>query len=252
MPVAPDGTGRTEPYQAKSPVRGARGPSRPTVERSDPRFRDLRYFPTPAEGQHWTAARFEQIAAIEARKAEARSQRRERQPHERSRPQQLTPHVFAELIPPKPYCCDYPEHGLKIRTHAAALKRRHIQFNGPNTFSWMLHDIDRSDAYFAHADACLPPPNIIALNPENGHGHSAILLATPVARHSASRLAPLRFFADVERGFARRLGADRRYTGLIAKNPLHARLACRMAPQKALHPRRTCRLALQARSRTRH
>jgi hypothetical protein len=86
----------------------------------------------------------------------------------------------------------------------------------------MLHDIDRSDAYFAHEDAYLPPPNVIALNPENGHGHSAILLATPVARHSASRLAPLRFFADVERGFARRLRADRRYTGLIAKNPLHA------------------------------
>src|SRR5262249_1073970 len=27
---------------------------------------------------------------------------------------------------------------------------------------------------------------------------------------------------DVERGIARRLSADRRYTGLIAKNPLHA------------------------------
>jgi hypothetical protein len=32
---------------------------------------------------------------------------------------------------------------------------------------------------------------------------------------------PLRYFAAVERGFARRLGADRRYTGLILKNPMH-------------------------------
>jgi hypothetical protein len=85
----------------------------------------------------------------------------------------------------------------------------------------MPHDIDRPDAYFAHDDANLPPPNVIAINPENGHAHSAILLANPVARHSASRVEPLRFFAAVERGFARRLGADRRYTGLIAKNPLH-------------------------------
>jgi hypothetical protein len=220
MRAAPDGTGRTEPYQVRSPLGGAQGPSRPTVERSDPRYWNLHDFPAPAEGQQWTEARFEQIAAIEARKAEAAERRRER-PHERSRPQQATPHVFAELIPAKPYCCDYPEHGLKIRAHAAALKRRHIQFNGPNAFSWMLHDIDRSDAYFAHKDAYLPPPNVIALNPENGHGHSAILLATPVARHSASRIAPLRFFSDIERGFARRLGADRRYTGLVAKNPLH-------------------------------
>jgi hypothetical protein len=66
MPVAPDGTGRTEPYQDKSPLGGSRGPSRPTVERSDPRYWDLRYFPTLAEGQHWAVARFEQIAAIEA------------------------------------------------------------------------------------------------------------------------------------------------------------------------------------------
>jgi hypothetical protein len=42
----------------------------------------------------------------------------------------------------------------------------------------MPHDIDHATAYFAHRDANLPQPNFIAVNPENGHGHSAVLLAT--------------------------------------------------------------------------
>ena len=86
----------------------------------------------------------------------------------------------------------------------------------------MVHDIDRGDALYAHKDAYLPQPNVIIFNPENGHAHCAYLLKTPVARHSAARPAPLRFFAAVERGAMRRLRADRNYSGLIAKNPLHS------------------------------
>lgn len=85
----------------------------------------------------------------------------------------------------------------------------------------MPHDIDHASAYFAHRDANLPEPNFIAINPENGHGHSAVLLAMPVARHRAARNEPLHFYAAVERGIARRMGADRRYSGLITKNPVH-------------------------------
>ena len=110
---------------------------------------------------------------------------------------------------------------LKIRERKLALEYRHIQLNGPATFRWMGHDIDRGDAYFAHCDANLPEPNFIAINPDNGHGHCAVLLVEPVARHSAARTEPLRFYGAVERGIARRLGADRRYVGLIIKNPLH-------------------------------
>ena len=99
---------------------------------------------------------------------------------------------------------------------------RHIQLNGPTTFRWMPHDIDHSGAYFAHRDANVPEPNVIAINPENGHAHCAVLLTTPIARHAASRVGPLRFYGAVERGIARRIGADRQYFGLICKNPVHA------------------------------
>ena len=104
---------------------------------------------------------------------------------------------FHAFIPSKPYCADYLEEGLRIRSRATALTRRHLQMNGPAAFQWMLHDIDRGGAALAHKDAYLPQPNIIAVNPENGHAHAAYLLERPVARHSASRLAPLRFFAAV-------------------------------------------------------
>ena len=129
--------------------------------------------------------------------------------------------AFPDLIPSKLHCTDVPSDGLMTRFRRSALQFRHVQLNGASGFRWMPLDIDRCDAYFAHRDANLPPPNFIAINPDNGHAHSAILLATPVACHSASRDAPLRYYAAVERGFIRRLGADRHYVGHITKNPLH-------------------------------
>lgn len=129
---------------------------------------------------------------------------------------------FARHLPRKPYCADYLAEGLLIRSVASALERRHIQFNGPATFSWLLHDIDHAQSAFAHRDANLPPPNVMILNQQNGHGHAATLLAVPVARHCAARLAPLRLYAAVDRGLTRRLDADRTFAGLIAKNPLHS------------------------------
>jgi hypothetical protein len=43
----------------------------------------------------------------------------------------------------------------------------------------------------------------------------------PVAAHDAARQKPLKLLAAVERGLVRRLAADRAYSGLLAKNPLH-------------------------------
>lgn len=102
-----------------------------------------------------------------------------------------------------------------------ALQMRHIQFNTPHTYQWMIFDIDRRNALYAFEEADLPPPNVIMVNPKNGHAHAAYFMATPIARHAAARDAPIRFFAAVERGIARRVGADMSYAGLLAKNPLH-------------------------------
>jgi hypothetical protein len=228
-------TTTSKPFQIKALEEGAPRPptavgtatpppaSRPTVDRHDPRYFDVRWFATPDPGQHWVHARQEQIAAIEAQTARPRC--RSRRSASRRAPDgqfENLKQAFPSLIPSKPYCADALDAGLVIRSTAHALRRRHVQINGPSTFTWMPHDVDRRDAYFAHEDGNLPPPNVIIINPRNGHAHCAYLLTTPIARHSAARLAPLSFYAAVERGIARRLGADRCYTGLIVKNPLHA------------------------------
>jgi hypothetical protein len=125
-----------------------------------------------------------------------------------------SPAIFPDLIPAKPYCANDLQDGLRILPKSDALRRRHIQLNGPASYTWMTHDIDRPGAYFAHRDANVPEPNVIMVNPENGHAHAAYLMETPVVRHSMARSKPLRYFAAVERGIARRIGADRYYAGL--------------------------------------
>jgi hypothetical protein len=129
--------------------------------------------------------------------------------------------VYPELLPSRPYCTDVLSEGLEIRRRQLAIKRRHIQINDPTAFTWMVYDIDQPGAYFAARDGNLPQPNVIATNPSNGHAHVQYLLETPVARHEMARSKPLQYFAAVERGMVRRLGADRNFIGLITKNALH-------------------------------
>lgn len=210
----------------------------------DPRYFDLAYFPQALPGQNWIDARREQIAAIEARVSKKPRSRTggtitisDNSAHHRAghwggsdgtgrysgpdRDRRLADD-FDKLIPLRPFSADVLADGLQIRNREAALLRKHIQLNGPTAYRWVIHDIDRSDAHSAHRDSVLAEPNFIAINKENGHAHSAALLAVPVAKHQNARLEPLRYFAAVERGYARRLGADRRYAGLIVKNPMHA------------------------------
>ena len=224
----------TEPRAVRSVV--VSGPE-------DPRYFDLAYFPEARPGQNWVDARREQIAAIEARlstdpllRADGTVTISDKSLHsveegwggsaptaqysgpERDR---RLADDFEKLIPSRPYCADVLADGLQIRGRRIALQKRHIQLNGPSALRWLIHDIDRADAYSAHRDAILAEPNFIAINKENGHAHCAVLLAVPVAKHRNARLEPLRFFSAVERGYARRLGADCGYAGLMVKNPLH-------------------------------
>ena len=129
------------------------------------------------------------------------------------------PQCFEQLLPKRPYCADDPSHGLLIRSRHRALAFSHIQLNAPMEARWLAFDVDRADAAFAWEEASLCAPNIVAVNPENGHAHLLWALTHPVHARYATRLAPLSYLADIERGMARRLGADPGYAGLIAKNP---------------------------------
>jgi hypothetical protein len=112
---------------------------------------------------------------------------------------------------------------LFIRPAAAAIKKRYIQQNTPWELKWLVYDIDRPTASIDWLDGHAPSPNIIAMNPENGHAHFFYGLKVPVLKDGAigARQRPLRYAASIDVALSRLLEADPGYSGLICKNPLH-------------------------------
>lgn len=129
--------------------------------------------------------------------------------------------LFSDKLPHKPYCTDDLASGLIIRSKSHAIQRRYIQHNPPPVLAFMVYDLDRPDSALAWNDSNLPPPAWVAVNPENGHSHHAYGLLAPVARTDAARGAPLKLAASIEAAYGAKLDADRGYSGLITKNPLH-------------------------------
>lgn len=184
----------------------------------DPRYFDLSYFPLAKPGQTWFEAREEQVRAINQRLRQCHIKDSSRVAGSR----QGGAAAFPALIPPRPYCADIFDHGLKIRPREYALRYRHVQFNGPNMIDWLSFDVDKVDAYRAAEDASLPSPTVISINPANGHGLLSYLLQHPIQRFDSSRRKPIEWIADIQRGYTRRLGADPRFDGVVRKNPLHS------------------------------
>lgn len=131
--------------------------------------------------------------------------------------------VLDERTPHKPYCTDDFRTGLRIRSRRTALQMPYIQVNPPHLRFWMLHDIDRPGGALAWEDAGLPAPAWATINRTNMHAHLAWGLSAPVLTGDAGRLAPVRYLCGIEALYRDKLDADRGYSGLITKNPLHAR-----------------------------
>jgi Replicase family len=77
----------------------------------------------------------------------------------------------------------------------------------------------------------------LAAGPNPAVGQAGRRGLIPVSCYEISHVAPLRFYIAVERGIARRIGADRHYVGVITKNPLHPywRVEWRRDDPYALH-----------------
>ena len=133
------------------------------------------------------------------------------------------PHFTPERIARRPYCTDDPATGVRIRPQATALRHSHIQANTPALRFRLVFDIDRPGALFAAEDANVAPPNWLAINPENRHGHLGYELDLTLVTSEAGRDAPIRYAAAIEYAYRRALGADMRYSGLMCKNPTHPR-----------------------------
>jgi hypothetical protein len=129
---------------------------------------------------------------------------------------------FYEKLPHKPYCSWGKGERTLIRSKSHAIRFPLIQINTPHLINYLIFDIDAPDAYLHFLDANLPTPSWIAKNPKNGHCHICYALKTPVCKTENARMKPLRYLASIEYSYAKKLGADLRYTGVLTKNPLDA------------------------------
>ena len=127
---------------------------------------------------------------------------------------------FYHKLPAKPYCSWGKGGKTLIRSKKHAIRHPLIQVNPPHLVNYLVFDVDASDAYLHFFDAELPTPTWIAKNRKNGHCHVCYELKTPVCKTANAKLEPLRYLASIEYTYAKKLGADLRYSGLLTKNPV--------------------------------
>jgi hypothetical protein len=128
--------------------------------------------------------------------------------------------AYLQTLPQRPYCTNSLGRRFRILDAPRAVEFANIQHNSPLVWRWMIFDIDGEDSYTRAENRGCPPPNFIALNRENGHGHAGYLLESPVTAFESSSRKAIKFYEDVERGMTHRLGADRAYPGFLSKSPL--------------------------------
>jgi len=124
-------------------------------------------------------------------------------------------------MPKKPYCSNNLKKGLEVVGRDIALRKKFVQINSPaHNCQALIFDVDDKYAVDKWQDSNVSMPTIITKNKRNGHAHYIYLLKNPVAIHNHAHFKPVRYMAAIERGYIRRLGADRGYSGLITRNPL--------------------------------
>jgi len=92
----------------------------------------------------------------------------------------------------------------------------------PGWLTALRFDIDTEGGGAAWIEAELPAPNLVVVNPRNGHAHLVYLLGAWVQTDfsDSRRLKVVRYAAAIERAYAAALGADPAYTGRFHHNPL--------------------------------
>ena len=109
----------------------------------------------------------------------------------------------------------------------------YIEHNTKVAYHWLVVDIDRPDALHRIEESRLPEPNMVILNPANGHAHAFWKLKKEVPRYGKARWKPIYYFKAVWRGFTRRLGGDMNYVQLLTKNPHSSRWKTILTHSKA-------------------
>jgi hypothetical protein len=128
---------------------------------------------------------------------------------------------YKNRFPHRAFATNDLNQGLYMRQAAEALLMRLAQHNAKNSAAWLVYDMDTSTASTDWIDADCPPPNILSVNPANGHAHLFYGLEVPVHLNDTSSRKAIRYLGAVDIALTQKLGADPGYAKLISKNPLN-------------------------------
>ena len=131
--------------------------------------------------------------------------------------------LFENRLPSHGYATDDLRYGVRFLPMQAAIQKAIIQYNWRHSIGWLAYDVDSETARFDWDDNRSPPPNILILNPDNGHGHCLYGLKAPVHNYAEAKEKPLRYMASVDVAMTEELHADPGYSKLLCKNPLNER-----------------------------
>ncbi len=87
-----------------------------------------------------------------------------------------------------PRCSD-DKTATRIRPREYAIRYPYMQVNRPGMVSWLIFDLDHSNALIWE-DAGLPAPNLIVRNRKSGHSHLYYAIP-PVCTTEAARSKPI-------------------------------------------------------------
>jgi len=132
--------------------------------------------------------------------------------------------LFEERLPWHGFGTDDLTHGVRFLPLSELIRKAMIQFNWKHSIGFLAYDLDRETARFDWEDnPHIPPPNILILNPNNGHAHYLYALEKPVHKYEGASEKALRYLASVDVAMTETLKADPGFAKLLCKNPLSDR-----------------------------
>lgn len=130
---------------------------------------------------------------------------------------------FYDSLPLRPYATDDFEYGVKIQSKKNAVTKKHLSLNHKYITQWVTFDIDRNGAVadLYYDTTGVQTPNLVVENPANGHAHFLYQLKTPIYLGENTSTKPINYLSAIYTEMRELLGADKGYSGLISKNPMH-------------------------------
>lgn len=116
--------------------------------------------------------------------------------------------------------CSDNKTAMRVRPREYAIRYPYMQVNRPGRVSWLVFDLDHSNALIWEEHG-LPPPNFIVRNRNSGNSHLYYAIA-PVCTTERAREKPILYMKAVYDSMAALLKADPDYhSGPVAKTPGH-------------------------------